>query len=447
MMTKKPVRASFAWAATIGLLLLSAPQVRAGGLARPNVGGPRAIALGGAFAAIADDPTALHFNPAGLALLTKSSVYAAGEFIYMPRYYEPDLAACTENPDSPLCQRQTASSSFSALPAFGFASRLRKEGIPSRLAFGVGFWNTYGGQIDYRGNECETCGPGGTDNRISGTILQSQDAVLELVPGVGYQVNDVLAVGAAIRIGFGLFSSVVYNRPKPAEMSAFGLGAGATLGVMVTPSKKINIAGYYRTPLRVTTSGSAKVWTNPSTPTNWDLELTQRWPQEMGGAIALHPMDRLTLAGQFNWHGWAINNVLDPQFAGNPSLTQQSEIKLDWNNSWSVHSGVEYRINETVAVQAGYSFDTEAVPHKTMERQFIDGPKHMVALGCNYLIAGSWRVDMAFESKLPEPVLIEDNSAEYTDWGTYPEVAGKNYAPGEQDTNLISFELGLQYLY
>lgn len=447
-MTKKPTRASFAWAAAIGLLLLAAPPVRAGGLARPNVGGPRAIALGGAFAAIADDPTALHFNPAGLALLTKSSVYAAGEFIYMPRSYEPQFAddSCAANPDSPACQTQTASSSFTALPALGFASRLRKEGIPSRLAFGVGFWNTFGGQIDYRGNECETCGPGGTDNRISGTVLQSQDAVLELVPGVAYEVNDVLAVGAAARIGFGLFSSEVYNRPNSAEMSGFGLGAGATFGVMITPSKKINIAGFYRTPLYVTVTGEGTIYTRP-TATDVDLELTQRWPQEMGGAIALHPIEQLTLAGQFNWHGWSINNVLDPQFAGQPALTRQAEFKLDWNDSWSVHSGIEYRINETVAVQAGYSYDRQAVPMKTMERQFIDGPKHMLALGFNYLIAGAWRIDAAFEYKVPEPMHINDNSAEYGDWGTSPEVAGEHYSPGKQEADLTSFELALQYLY
>ena len=51
----------------LSLLLLASSTLWAAGLQRPNVGGARAIGMGGAYTAVADDPSAVWFNPAGTA--------------------------------------------------------------------------------------------------------------------------------------------------------------------------------------------------------------------------------------------------------------------------------------------------------------------------------------------------------------------------------------------
>src|SRR5262245_32904994 len=77
------------------MLLALAPTAYGAGLSRPNVNGARAIGLGGAFSAVADDPTAVWYNPAGPAFLGNNMVYLGGELVITQRSYTPA-------PSSPL---------------------------------------------------------------------------------------------------------------------------------------------------------------------------------------------------------------------------------------------------------------------------------------------------------------------------------------------------------
>jgi hypothetical protein len=75
------------------LIALTLPATaHAGGLSRPNVLSARGVGLGGAFSAIADDPTALHYNPAGLAAITGIDIMIGGELVIAPRTYRPIFA-------------------------------------------------------------------------------------------------------------------------------------------------------------------------------------------------------------------------------------------------------------------------------------------------------------------------------------------------------------------
>src|SRR6187551_1119647 len=71
----------------IALLFVSSTAY-AGGTTRPNLISARGVGMGGAFTAIADDPTAVYFNPAGLDDL-ESQVMVGGELVYGPRSFVP----------------------------------------------------------------------------------------------------------------------------------------------------------------------------------------------------------------------------------------------------------------------------------------------------------------------------------------------------------------------
>src|SRR3989338_2646899 len=54
----------------------------------PVGSGARAIGMGGAFIAIADDATAASWNPAGLVQLEKPEISAVGSFFYRHEEYD-----------------------------------------------------------------------------------------------------------------------------------------------------------------------------------------------------------------------------------------------------------------------------------------------------------------------------------------------------------------------
>lgn len=440
-MTNFSRRLGIASLATAAITFTTPLVAYAGGLARPNVVSARGIGMGAAFSAVADDPTALHYNPAGIARLTQSHIMIGGEFVVAPRTYTPIYAddTCTTTPAK--CRPQSPTSPIRPLPSLGFTTRLRNNGVPSRLSFGIGVWNTFGGQLEYK--ECATCGVGGTDNRIDYTLLETRNAVIEVVPGIAYEVNDVLAIGMAVRVGIGLFDSKAYQRPSDTELSATGLGAGATFGIMVTPSKKLNIGAYYRTALTVDTSGTGR----NDTVGDIDVTFQQRWPQQMGLGLAYRPIPKLLVAGQFNWHGWSRLEKLQPIIVGNSGLTNEAEIDLDWNNSYSLHYGMQYDASNKVALRTGITYDTRAISKRSQERQFLDSNKVLLAVGGSYRITNSWRIDLAFETSAPggSPDVIEDNSMATANAGNWAEL--RNASPGEHQGKLYTFELAVQYMY
>jgi long-chain fatty acid transport protein len=304
--------------------------------------------------------------------------------------------------------------------------------VPSRLAFGVGLWNSYGGQLTYK-----------DATPINGTIAKTRNAVIEVVPGLAYEVNDILQVGGALRIGIGLFDSNAVARPNDAELSATGVGAGFTLGAMVRPNDQLSLGWFYRSPLNVATKGSATVHFDPPVgDKQYDLEFQQQWPQETGVSAA-YRMRKLLLAVQGNWHGWSVVDKLAPKFIGDPTLSAQAVIPTDWQNSWSLHLGAQYSVTPKIDVRGGYTYDTPAVTPQYQERQFIDDNKMTAALGASILATRRIRIDTAFEYLIPRgPRTIPDNSAQYVD---NPELA--NAAPGEHEGKLYTFELALQMLY
>lgn len=428
---------SWIWATgAAAAAMLCVPAVAtAGGLMRPNPVSARSIGLGGAFTAVADDPTALHFNPAGLAHLPGTNVMIGVELVHAPRFYQPIFAddRCTQDPPPPECQRQEPTAPIRPLPSLGFATRLQREGVPSRLTFGVGLWNTFGGQLKYE-----------DDPLIPGTIRETRNAVIEIVPGVAYEVNDVLAVGIAFRLGVGLFDSLSEQRPSNADLSATGLGAGATMGVMVRPNDKLSVGLVYRTPLTVTTKGDGTLLV-AGNPRDVKVEMVQRWPQQMGVGVAYKPNNKLLVSTQLDWHGWQRTNDISPVIEGEENVTRLANIDTDWQDNYAFHLGVQYAINEKIQARGGFTYDTRAAIKRSQERNFLDSDKMLGAVGASYRINKRFRIDTAFERTIPRgKTEIEDNSAEAA-MANWSDMA--NVSPGEHGGTLTTFELAVQVLF
>ena len=108
------------------LLALASPSAKAGPFSnqRNLLPGPRAAALGGAFVAIADDPSAVYWNPAGYSLMDQAEVSISGiGFIQSSTSFDQTLS------DEPFVERAESLS-----PGF-FGASLRS----GRLGLGYGF--------------------------------------------------------------------------------------------------------------------------------------------------------------------------------------------------------------------------------------------------------------------------------------------------------------------
>jgi long-chain fatty acid transport protein len=391
-------RASGRRLALVVALLVSALALdaRAAGFGRPNIVGAPAIGMGGAFAAIADDPTAIYHNPAGISLIPQTSFLLDVGLVIPDRQYQPadctvtapDLPACGAGATSRRVEREMLTPTL--MPAFAFSTRFGRahgEGA-TRLAIGFAAFLSQGGAIAFSDKLSMSDRKG---------MRKTQIALLELVPAVAYQASDFLAVGAGLRIGVGLFdidATTIYGTPisAPVKVSTVGVTAGANLGVLVRPTKWLNVAFVYRTGMKVPASGTIDINLEGAPAIHKSVNVDLPFPQQFSIGAAVKPIDKLRLSVQVDWTNWASFEHLVLKYPPTPA-----EVYLNFQDTWTGHVGGEYLIGDTMVARLGYSIETNAIPDVAMERQYADALKHTVAAGFGYAITKRIRVDGAFE--------------------------------------------------
>lgn len=399
----------------LAVVLLAAGSAQAGGLQRPNGISARGTGMGGAWNVWADDATAVYFNPAALDN-AEQEIEIGGEYVYGPRSYTPILDDGTKGP----AQKTTVSA---PLPVLGVIGRLTGDNDqPSRFTIGGAVYNSYGGNVDYK--------PTGEP-----ALDKTEDAVIEAAAGTSFRVSDRLALGASLRLGIGLFALDATQNPFDAHLSANGVGGSFAFGALFKPTDDFRIGVSWRAPMRVTTDGSGTI-TLPSGVQNQSVRHDQVWPQSASLALGYRAAPGLKLTVQGDWTQWSQLAQLTVRFPANSSLDQV--YREDWKDNWTARAGGEYAW-DAYAVRAGAYVDTNAVPDRTIERQYFDLLKGGVSVGGTVRAAG-WRIDGAFDGAIPTSRTVPNNHAAAAAFS-----ADRNKSPGDYKGSLFTFELAVAH--
>lgn len=412
---------------TLAAILLGASTANAGGLARPNAGSPTASAMGGAFAAIADDASALYVNPAGAAFAEPGGLVSIS-LVVAPRNYVCEGDSCGLNgtaPDSPpiagMDQKATA---IAPAPVIGIL--FKPGGRQSDLTLGVAAYNSFGGILKWDK----------LDNPNIGVVDASTDVVFEVAAGGGYAVDDRVAIGAAVRLGIGLFGVEAQKKPLDTDLSTTGIGVGVSAGILIKPTDTLRVGLGWRSNMDVTTSGSGELEGIGEV----DAEHVQHWPQSISASVAYQANPKLLVAGQVDWTNWSRFETIDITFPGQTDNLAQHFL-VDWQDTFSVRLGTQYALGKKMALRGGVFYDGNAVPDLTIERQYLDAPKFGVAFGLAYVISKKLILDLGLDAmggparKVPETT-SDDVPANWPHQ--------RNIAPGEHSGSVFTLATGLR---
>ncbi len=373
-------------AALFALIALSNYAYGAG-LSRPNVVGARAIGMGGAFTAVADDPTAVWYNPSGTAIYGDNVGYVGGELVFANRSYTPDAQSTLGQ--AGITNKITENTGATFIPVLGFTTRFGLgKNAPTRFAFSIAAYDAYGGSISFNPSSVTSAG------KVIG-ITSSKVLSYEVAPTLAYQVSDRLSVGASLRIGVNTFSVDDTETAFAANLSGTGVGVGATLGAMVKLHRMVQVGLVYRSPMSVAISGTSPVSIGSAAPTQQDFGVHIHWPQSAGAGIAVTPYSRIMLSAQADWTGWSSLQKLDLTVAG---IAVPKELR--YMDTYAVHIGAQGIITRWLLLRVGYTYDSNAIPDRDVRRENEDAVKQTIAAGFGLHF---WKIfiDGAFESFLP----------------------------------------------
>jgi len=390
--------------------------------------GVRAQGMGGAFTAVADDASALFFNPAGIAFqnglqLEMDSLVVVGLFRFFPSITPPGTIVPEKGYHG------------SVSPKFIPVGNLYlTKTITDRITFGLGAFAPFGLAANFTNFNDGDPARGKYPGRFAGTRARLE--VFWLQPTIAFKLspNSSVAVGPAF-IHTHLFyeqsilspyddgktfgrevAGLLFPGQNPVEaarsiarllpegrfrLAGTANSAGINLGYLYRhPGTKTNIGFSYRSGTTHHLKGKASfAFTDdsaiapflPESSTIDDLFPTQdasglfQTPASYNIGIANSALPGTTLAMDVTFQDYHRFRDLPINFTQTSETATPPErrINFDFRNSVVVSGGMEKLMGDDMALRAGFVFDHSPVPDKSTGPLFPDNSRFSFTVGAS----------------------------------------------------------------
>jgi long-chain fatty acid transport protein len=352
--------------------------------------GARASGMGLAFTAVADDPSAIFYNPAGMGWQKHFEVQVGGSFLTKVK---GDFSGANPNPGDGISENEHKTT-------FTLPTLYAVVPLTSEINFGLGIFAPYG--LGFRWDNAE---------KFSGRFV-AQNAVIQSTdvnPVISFQATPqiALAVGADYRFSKVMLekNQAVNNPFTSSLMDAAHVKLNTTLtdnhgwgwnaGILLRPVPQLSIGAAYRSKIKVDYSGDATFEQRKTGNPVLDALVFSRLPQgkqnvatsiefpasvNLGAAIILP--SAFTVALEADYTKWTSFNELlitFPQNSAIPPLDRHT----DWNNSWAYRIGLEKKFSK-FALRAGYYRDKTPQPVEDAGPILADADRDAFTAGLGY---------------------------------------------------------------
>ena len=384
----------------VAVALLIMPSLTWGsGFALFEVGN-RAMGMAGAMTAVADDPSALFWNPAGMAFQTDEGVQVMfGVTFIMP---EQTFTGSAPYPGEGYTDSQIEQTFF---PAHFYL------GIPvnDRLEVSFSFFSPFG-----LGTEWD-------DDFLGRYIAKKTDVfVFDLGVSMAYPLSERFAFGIGIDYmivdielsrDIGLINPFNQRLTDVADVRLKSDGINSAwawnAGLLWKIGSGFSLGAMYRSEFSITGEGNGTFTQIPTGYPEFDaavgsfmpfdgdvpIEATIDFPDYWMIGLAWQN-EKWTLSGQYGVMGWSSFQELPIIFPENPEFS--SVIAQNYEDAYQYRFGLEYRANQHWAFQLGYLFDETGQPVESMSPLLGDGDRTGYTAGLSYY-TDRFRLDVGYE--------------------------------------------------
>ncbi len=365
----------------VSLFLILTGNIFAGGF-QINEHGARAMAMSGAFTAVANDASAVWFNPAGIVQLDGTQIMG-GATIIIPR-------STFRGPSPDVTQYNMQNQTFT--PYNFYITRK----INDKLAIGFGANNPFG-----LGTRWDSDWVG----RYLAIDTEVQTFAFHFV--AAYALSETFSVSGGVS-----YATATVTIQKAASLAPFAGDAVINLdgtgnafafnaGFLWKPSKKLSIGATFKSQYSFDFTGTATS-TNPPQfdgriPTgSIDANLTT--PTGITAGIAFNPTDKLLLSFDYQWVGWSSYDKLAVTFndfkVGGTPLTTSSP--RNYSDTYILRFGGEYVLNDKISLRGGVLYDHSPVADEYAEPTLPDANRFGFNGGIGFNLSENVTLDFAY---------------------------------------------------
>jgi long-chain fatty acid transport protein len=346
--------------------------------------GSKAAGMNTAFTAVADDPSAIAHNPAGIAQLEGTLVYAGGTGLIPSSTYDGPGGESVDT------QFQTF-----FIPHLFVTHRLHQDG----MTVGMGVFAPFG----VGGRKWPADGPtryGSIEGAI-GTVAFNPTLAIKVHPSLS------VAIGLDYMLARNDAKSAVDQSAAGASdarthIKTDGDGWGYNLGLLYRPNDSWSIGLAYRSAIRVDQTGTFEMrniapaaqplFGGASFQTSASGKM--KFPKSVDLGIAYRQTQRWIIDVDAEWDGWSSFQRAELDLATEVPAAGLTDISVpqNWHDTWAYKIGEDYQVSDQLFLRAGYAFISTPVPESTLSPADPDADQQNFSLGVGWH-ANQWTLD------------------------------------------------------
>jgi long-chain fatty acid transport protein len=383
-----------------------------------NEQGTKALGMGGAFVAQADDPSAVYFNPAGITQLERFQFSVGLSPIVPSATFKSSSGNSTDTKDK----------------VFLIPNLYATLKVNEHLSVGLGIFANYGLGTEWPDDWEGRYITGGTKTEIE---------TLTINPNIAYMVNKKLSL--AVGIDFQSLDITLENKVRivpngtnymvlssdgtsSLEGSNWAIGWNAALHYKITDDWSVGAS--YRSKIKHKIKDGTLTMRLPSSAvydqrfTNTGLTLPAMEIQKSGSSKLTMPeilyigtsytLGKFTFELDGQWTGWTSYNKLRVEFEDN---TAPIEKPKSWNDVWAIRFGAQYKVNDILSLRAGIIRDFSPIPDDTLDPLVPSGDRWIYAIGFG-LNFTNWVFDFAYNYLNDETRTFNNKVGKEAPYGT-----------------------------
>ena len=363
------------------LILGVCPGIMLAGGFQINEHGARAMGLGGAFTAIANDASAIYWNNAGMTQLSGTN-FMLGTALIAPN---SEFRGVTPAVNKSYMKSQVF------FPSHLFIT----HAINNSFSLGIGLTTPFGLGTEWNA---------GWVGRY--LALETKLTTFWVPVTAAYKVLDNLSIGASFVYSFADVLITQNSSQAPFEGDAYvelegddSFAYGYTFGIMYKPIEVLSIGASFRSEVNydfegtATTTGAEQLQEIGAFP-NGDIKAELTTPMNIVGGIAVQVIPQLLLTADFQWVGWSSYDTLAVDFVDEASEDVASP-RL-YKDTYIIRFGAQYDISDQFSLLGGIYYDQMPVEPAYVNPSLPDTDRLGLSIGAEarfneqFAISGSY---------------------------------------------------------
>lgn len=394
--------------------------VLAGGF-QLNQHGAKASGMSGAFTAVANDPSAVYWNPGGLSYIKGT------QFMFSSHFVTPSSSFRGISPD--VEEYKVVKRTF--YPSNFFAS----HSFDDNWAVGFGFTVPFG------------LGTKWDENWVGRYLaLETELQIFTLSPAISYKINDDLSIGAGLNYSF---ANVLIKQKTPQtpfagdakitlegkDKSAFGF----SFGVMYKATSDLTLGASFQSNIdydfkgTATSEGAQQLIQAKRLPMG-DVVAKLKTPFNLALGVAYKVNEDWLISTDFQYVGWSSYDSLKVDFV-DPAYNDISSPR-SYHNSFVIRLGTDYKISEDLSVRGGFYYDKKPVEDDMVAPSLPETDRLGFTLGAEYKLLDNLSLRGSFLYIRGNELKVE-NSKQY--------ITGNTPFNGVYNINATVLSIGLLY--